>query len=120
MLGWSIAAPDSVMLNDRRILIPMTQSNIHNRAPSSKLARPCHSCTLLPPPPEAFVRDISVISGLIITPAVFNQAASTDSRIEMNHTAHMVFILRQARSIKTRASKQNNEQKSRRAEDEKA
>lgn len=47
MLGCSTALPDSLMLNDRRILIPVTQSYINNRAVSSMLTRLRNSCPLL-------------------------------------------------------------------------
>lgn len=95
-------APDSVMLSDRRSLIPMTQSHINNRALSSTLARLCNSCTLVFPW-SLRMGYFSVISSntqhwswhcvyILITAAViFNQAASTDSRIKMNHSTHTVF-----------------------------
>lgn len=42
-------APDGLMLNDRRILIPVTQSHIHNRTLSFALARLRKSCAPLFP-----------------------------------------------------------------------
>lgn len=60
-------APASVMLNDRRILIPVTQSHINNRALSSALPRLCNSCTLLFPSYGIFFSDIKQCSTLLLT-----------------------------------------------------